>query len=198
VSITELYKQLLETSVWELIAVLTSLLYVYFATKGRRLCWLFALISTTLSTFIFMKVQLYLESALQIFYILMAVYGYFTWRKSNNENQKIRTWTVRKHLLNIGISLIVMLVFGYLFSTRTDQESPYIDAFTTVFSLAATFMVAYRILENWIYWIVIDTVSIYLYQTKELYLSAVLMLLFTLLAVKGLYTWENAYKTQMT
>lgn len=193
----ELYFEIISTSALEYAAVVTSLLYVYFATKGKRICWFFALISTAIYSYIFVAVELFLESGLQVFYVIMAIYGYFTWRKNSHGSQKIRTWQFRHHIFNISFSALLTFILGYIFATRVGQESPYLDAFTTVFSIAATFMVAYRVLENWIYWIVIDSVSIYLYQSKALYLSALLMLIFTFLAVKGLVTWRKLYKNQL-
>lgn len=193
----ELYFEIISTSALEYAAVVTSLLYVYFATKGKRICWFFALISTAIYSYIFVAVELFLESGLQVFYVIMAIYGYFTWRKNSHGSQKIRTWQFRHHIFNISFSALLTFILGYIFATRVGQESPYLDAFTTVFSIAATFMVAYRVLENWIYWIVIDSVSIYLYQSKSLYLSALLMLIFTFLAVKGLVTWRKLYKNQL-
>jgi nicotinamide mononucleotide transporter len=193
----ELYNQVRITSPSEYAAVITSLLYVYFATKQHRICWVFAFISTVIYSYIFIRVELFLESGLQVFYVIMAIYGYFTWNKNGRNSQKIRVWSWKYHIINISLSTFLTYILGYIFATRVGQESPYLDAFTTVFSIAATFMVAYRVLENWVYWIVIDSVSVYLYQSKYLYLSALLMLIFTLLAVKGLITWRKFYKNQL-
>ena len=73
---------------------------------------------------------------------------------------------------------------------------PYTDAFTTVFSLAATFMVTKKVLNNWLYWVVIDLVSIFLYMSRGLELAAVQYLLFTVLAILGWIQWRKQYKLQ--
>jgi len=109
----------------------------------------------------------------------------------------INRWTANQHLLNIVLSLIVAIVLGYLFKNYTDQVNPYVDAFTTTFSLAATYMVTKKVLENWLYWIVIDAVSIYLYSERGLYLSAVLFGIFTILAVIGFVSWKRKYERQL-
>ena len=84
---------------------------------------------------------------------------------------------------------------GYLFSVYTDQANPYVDASTTVFSLVATFMVTKKVLENWVYWIIIDAVSVYLYFSRDLHLTAVLFVIFTLLAITGYVSWNKTMKT---
>ena len=107
---------------------------------------------------------------------LMAIVGWFSWRKQANVDSQeldaslglssskndVKTWPISYHLYNLAISGGVAFILGFCFDTFTDQANPYADAFTTVFSLAATFMVVRKVLENWIYWIVIDLVSIFL------------------------------------
>ena len=86
--------------------------------------------------------------------------------------------------------------YWFLFDNFTQQASPYVDAFTTCLSLSATYMVAQKILGNWLYWIIIDLVSIYLYAERDYYLTAVQYALFTLLAVYGFWVWQQEYKRQ--
>ena len=89
-----------------------------------------------------------------------------------------------------------MLLFGYIFDQYSNQANPYLDAFTTIFSLMATFMVAKKVLENWIYWIVIDLLSIQLYAHRDLNLTAVLFALYTVIAVVGYFRWRKAFRLQ--
>jgi nicotinamide mononucleotide transporter len=85
---------------------------------------------------------------------------------------------------------------GYLFDTFSDQSLPYLDAFTTVFSIGATFMVVRRVLENWFYWVIIDMVSVYLYYYKELNMTALMYSAYTVIAIFGYYKWLKAYRKQ--
>ena len=127
----------------------------------------------------------------------MAIVGWVTWNHAKTEEVTLKKWEVKKHLINILASGFVAVVLGYLFDTYTNQANPYIDAFTTVYSLAATLMVTQKIVENWIYWIVIDLVSIYLYAQRDYNLTAVQYILFTVLAVFGFVAWQKAYKKQV-
>ena len=103
---------------------------------------------------------------------------------------------MNKHLINILLSGVTALLIGYIFDKYTAQANPYIDAFTTCYSLSATYMVTKKIIGNWLYWIVIDLVSIYLYAQRDYYLTAVQYGLFTLLAVYGYKVWRKEYKLQ--
>lgn len=185
-----------ETSVFEWAAVLTGVLYVILAAKKIILCWLFALISTGVFIFICFKEKLFIESGLQVFYFAMAIYGWINWRKDEKKDLPIQMWPLKYHLINILLSTLVALGLGYLMGTVTDQQSPYLDAFTTIFSLTATFMVAQRVLENWIYWIVIDVGLAYLYSSRGLELAGLQYFIFSIIAIFAWYSWYKYYKTQ--
>lgn len=193
---TAFIEQVSQSSIIEWLAVISSVLYVILATKNNIFCWFFALVSSGLYMYICFDFQLYIESGLQLFYFAMAIIGWVFWSRSNDVGPAIQTWSYGLHTLNIAISGICTFLLGYFFATYTDQASPYVDAFTTCFSLAATYMVTKRILENWIYWIIIDLISIFLYSERELYLTSILYLLFTLLAVIGFMSWQKKLKRQ--
>lgn len=203
------YHGILATSLWEWVAVFTGIAYVILAALRNIWCWLFAIISSSLYVYLCFAGQLYIESALQVFYVVMGVVGWISWQKDfkkeaqldelsdvSKEDDSIKTWNIRYHLYNLLISGGVAFILGFCFDHFTNQANPYADAFTTVFSLAATFMVVRKVLENWIYWIIIDIVSIFLYHQRGYSLSAVLYLLFTILAIGGLVAWYKKYKRQ--
>jgi nicotinamide mononucleotide transporter len=142
----------------------------------------------------------------------LLIVGWFSWRQNSRVKSKeldaslglseskneVKTWPVSYHLYNLAMSGGIAFILGFCFDEFTDQANPYADAFTTVFSLAATFMVVRKVLENWIYWIVIDIVSIFLYHQRGYSLTAVLYFIFTILAIAGLIAWYRKYKTQIT
>ncbi len=181
------------TSILEWVAVCSSIIYVILAARKMILCWLFAFISSALYVYICFSANLYLESALQLFYVVMAVIGYLLWNRASKG--QIIKWPVKYHVINLSLSTLIALFLGYLFSVYTDQASPYVDASTTVFSLVATFMVTKKVLENWIYWIIIDAVSVYLYFSRDLHLTAMLFVIFTLLAFAGYVSWNKTLKS---
>ena len=182
-------------SILETIAVILSLLYVYLAAHQNNLCWLAAVISVSLYIYICFNAKLYAETILQVFYFLMAIYGFYSWKKNNSQLQ-ISTWPIKKHLFIIFLGTILTFFLGFIFSNYTDAEMPLVDSFTTVFSVFATYMVVKKILSNWLYFIIIDIISTYLYFSRDLHLTSLLFLLYTFIAVAGFIKW-NRISTQV-
>lgn len=192
----EIVAGLKDTSLVEYAAVFTGITYVVLAAKKIKWCWWFAMLSTGLSIYLCFIADLYIESFLQLFYFGMAIYGWIYWNSDEKNDLPIARWPIRYHLINIFISGIISISLGWIMTTYTDQGSPYLDAFTTVFSLAATFMVAQRILENWIYWIVIDFGLFFLYTSKGYELIGFQYGIFTIIAIFAWYSWWHYYKDQ--
>ena len=182
-------------SILETVAVIFSLLYVYLAAHQNNLCWLAAVISVSLYIYICFNAKLYAETVLQVFYFLMAIYGFYSWKKNNSQLQ-ISTWPIKKHLFIIFLGTILTFFLGFIFSNYTDAEMPLVDSFTTVFSVFATYMVVKKILSNWLYFIIIDIISTYLYFSRDLHLTSLLFLLYAFIAVAGFIKW-NRISTQV-
>lgn len=194
--ITHLLDGIKATSMVEWLAVTCSLIYVVLAAKRLILCWLFAFIGSALFVYLCYVGQLYIEALLQFFYVVMAVVGWLTWKRSSSDASLIKKWQTNSHIKTILLSALSAFFIGFLFDNFTQQAAPYVDAFTTCFSLSATYMVAQKVLGNWLYWIVIDLVSIGLYAERDYYLTAVQYGLFTLLAVYGFWIWYQEYNRQ--
>ena len=98
------------------------------------------------------------------------------------------------HAVAIGGSLLASAVLGNWLARHTNAAFPYFDAFVTVSSVVTTYMVARKILENWLYWLVIDSLSAYLYFARELYLYAALFVLYLVLVVLGWLRWHRDWR----
>ena len=175
-------------SIIESVAVLFSVLYVILAAKENILCWWAAVISVTLYIYIFFSAQLYPETGLQVFYLFMAFYGYYNWNKKEQSLQIIE-WNISKHFAVLILGAILTFLMGFYFTTYTNAKMPIVDSFTTVFSIFATYMVIKKILGNWLYWIVIDTVSVYLFYSRDLHLTSLLFMTYTIIAIFGYFNW---------
>ncbi|MCO1334224.1 nicotinamide riboside transporter PnuC [Microbulbifer sp. OS29] len=185
-------------SLWEVAAVILALAYLLLAMREKISCWYAAFASTAIYLFLFWDVSLLMESALQVFYLLMAVYGWWQWRKHRNlqNDLKIHCWTAKTHGIVISVTLILTLVIGYLLDHNTSAALPYLDSFTTLGAIVTTYMVTRKVLENWIYWIIVDGASIYLYLDRELYLTAVLFMLYVVLVIIGFFQWLAIYRKE--
>jgi len=165
----------------EIAAVTFSVAYTWMYLKGY-LPWAFipAALGAGLFAYICWNKKIYAESALQVFYIGLAGLGLIGYGNDVHISGLF-------HLILLLSAVIGTVVLGVILKKTTDAMLPFLDAFTTVFSLAATWLMINMIHENWLYWIVIDTVSIYLYAKRGLKLSSVLFLLYLLLALDGYF-----------
>lgn len=174
----------------ESLAVIFSLIYVVLAARENIWCWAAAVVSVSLYIFICFEAKLYAETGLQIFYLIMAVTGYFLWKKSPNKKQlDIKELSIGNHALILFVGIVFTLILGYVLTIYTQAKLPLLDSFTTVFSIIATFMVIKKIIENWLYFIAIDIISIYLYNSRDLQQTAMLFILYTVIAIIGYYNW---------
>jgi nicotinamide mononucleotide transporter len=182
----------------ELAAVALAVLYLLLAIRQNIWCWAAAAVSTALYLFIMHAARLYAEAALQIFYLAMAAYGWYQWRRggANHQGVEVSTWPMRKHLIAALVVFTLVLISGGLLQRFSDAALPFADAFTTWGAVVATWMVARKILENWIYWFVIDAVSVYLYVSRELYFTSVLFVAYLVMIVFGYRSWKRSMLEQ--
>jgi nicotinamide mononucleotide transporter len=185
----------------ELVATLLAVAYVVLALKHSIWCWPAALLSTLLFTHVMWDSALLSDALLHIYYAGMAVYGWWRWRQLQQQSgqaQPVYEWVWQRHLLLISLTAMAGLVLGYLMASYTHADFAYLDAQTTAFSLVATWLVAKKLLSNWLYWVVIDAVSIFVYAQKHLYFLTALFMLYTVIAVVGYFVWRSQYQMQTT
>lgn len=185
-------------SPWEAVAVVLALAYLALAIRQNIWCWAAAFVSTAIYLVLMYQARLYMESVLQIFYLGMAVYGWYHWRHGPGPDHDlpVSSWDARRHGRAIAATLVLSVSSGALLDAYSDAALPYLDSFTTWGAVVATWMVARKILENWLYWFVIDSVSIYLYSSRELYLTAVLFALYLVLIIFGYLAWRREFRHQ--
>ncbi len=166
----------------EFFAVVLSLLYTLLYLRGViPSCYYAAFFGSALFTWLCWRRKIYAESFLQLFYVGLAVYGY----THTDDNWVIKETTLSAHLPYLLAGGVLTVFTGAGLRRFTDARTPFIDAFTTVFSLIATWFMINYIVENWLYWIVIDAVSIFLYAFRRLWMSAVLFFIYLLMAIDG-------------
>ena len=185
-----LYSLEINLSLIETVAVFFSIIYVVLAAKESIWCWVAALISVSIYIYICYQAQLYAETGLQVFYFIMAIYGYFSWKK-NNSLLRINELAISNHILIMILGSLLTFLLGFYLSAYTDSQLPIVDSFTTVFSVIATYMVVKKILSNWLYFIIIDAVSIYLYFSRDLHMTALLFSIYTIIAIIGYWKWSQ-------
>ncbi|WP_298444454.1 nicotinamide riboside transporter PnuC [uncultured Ferrimonas sp.] len=184
---------------WEAVAVVLAIAYLLLAMRQNLWCWAAAAASTMIYTLLFWHVSLLMESALNVFYLVMAAVGFYQWRYGggNGSGTPLVSWSSQRHAMTIGATAVIGLLLGYIMDRNTSADFAYLDAQTTCFAVLATWMLAKKVVENWLYWVVIDAVSIYLYLNKGLALTAALFVVYVVLAAMAYRQWEQQLHGQI-
>lgn len=191
-----------QTSWLEVVSVAFGLAYVILAAKESVWCWPAALVGTGTGILVFWDASLKMESALNVFYLVMAVYGWWAWLYGGasagraQQTLSISSWRALNHLYAIALIAVLTAISGGLLKGNTNAALPYVDSFTTWAAVISTWMVTRKVLQNWLYWIVIDAVSVWLFIQRELYLYALLFVLYTVIAAFGYLNWRRRYVNQ--
>jgi len=181
--------------VTEWVAVAFALTYVVLAIRQSAWCWVAAVVSSVIFLVLFARGGLLMQAWLQAFYIAMAFYGWWAWRggTANSTGQALRVsrWPLRWHAVAIASIVAVGLINGRLASgNATSGLVPYVDALTAWAAVFTTWLVTRKVLENWLYWIVIDLVSSALYWAQGLQATAGLFVVYAMLAYQGYRQWQ--------
>lgn len=176
----------------EIIGAVLAIGYLLLAVRQIIWCWLAWILSSLLYLYVMFNAGLYMEAALQIFYVAMGLYGWMQWRKGGTEDHLVvRRWGLGNHLFAVSVILILTLLSGEVLSNYTTAAMPFMDALTTWGAIVTTYMVAKKLIENWIYWFVIDSISIYLFVSRELYFTAVLFFVYLFIIIIGYRSWKQ-------
>jgi nicotinamide mononucleotide transporter len=182
-----------KTSVVEIIAVMFGLASVWSMKKESILAFPFGIINVLVYVYICFISKLYAYAGINVFFALMSVYGWINWSRKGEDDSAVRvSWCSVKELVLEGAALIVFfIVLRILLVKYTDSPVPTWDALTTAIYIIAMWLLARKKIENWIAWILGDTISIGLFAWQHLYFSSFQFLVFTIIAVLGFLEWRK-------
>lgn len=177
----------------EISAVAFSILYLIFAIREHYICWIFGMIGALISIWLFYRIGLFSESILYIYYLLIGYYGFYIWRKKEPKNAPlvISKWNIKNHFIVIGIGLFGGYGLGSLLSHYTVAQNAYFDAYTTIYSFITSYMEAQKILSSWLFWIVINAATLFLYIQKSLFIYATLTFAYFIFSFIGYIEWRK-------
>jgi len=181
----------------EIIATITGLLYVIYTIRSNILLWFYGTLSSALYVWIFYKSALYAYGTLYIYYVIMGIYGWYHWRQKMTGNEgkdtplSIHGISTKYLLLLITIALGASVPVFLLLKKYSGDDFALADALLTASGMVATWMLTQKMIEQWLFWVVIDLVSMVVMIYKGLYPSAVLFLVYALLAMKGYSEWKK-------
>ncbi len=183
----------------EWIAVITTLLYNYFLTREKIICWLFGIVSSVAGCLLFAEKELWGQFVLYVFYAAMGVYGWWYWHSGSNNQRPVVKWQPKLQWLvfvsGVILSLLVWLVYVSFFE---GTQNVLLDSCITVFSFIATFKESRKVLSGWIYWIVLNALSAWLFTSSQLYGLAVLSAVYFVLSVIGYKSWQKSFRVGLS
>ena len=170
-----------------------AIAYLLLALKQNKLCWFAWIASSILYLYVMYQAGLYMESLLQVFYLCMGFYGLSQWTKTinNYQNTYVDLWSIGNHIFAISLVIVLSFLSGILLSNFSNAALPFIDAFTTWGAIVASYMVAKKILENWIYWFVIDFISVFIFASRGLYFTSALFVTYLVIIYFGYKSWSK-------
>ena len=189
------------TTVLEIIATISGLLCVYLQTEEKILAWPFGIISVSLLAIIFYHNRLFSDLILHGILLILNIYGWHYWSNRNSiviEKIPIQLFQTKDWMVWPLVIIAVTPVWGYLMNHYFRAEMAYLDAFTTVGSLIAQYLLAKKYLQNWTLWIIVDIVAIGVYLYKGIYIVAFLFFAYLLLCIKGYLDWKKELQLNNT
>ena len=191
----------IETHYVEILGVIFSIFYLYFSIRQNILLWPMGLASALLYMVVFFQSKFYADMGLNGYYVVISIYGWFLWKKGKEEQESglpVSRLGKKNAVILLLITTAAFVVIGMVLKEYTDSPVPFWDAFTTAVSFTATWMLARKILENWILWIIVDLVSMGLYLYRGLYPTMLLFGIYTTMAVIGYYKWLRSIQSRST
>ena len=180
----------------EIIGALSGFVYIFLEIKVSKWMWPIGLLTSVFYVVVFFNSKFYADMSLQFYYIVISVLGWYWWMYGGKQGKPL---AISKLSLKISLKLLLFSVLffvsiAYILNKFTDSPLPYWDALTTSLSIIATWMLARKIIEQWILWIIVDVISMILYIYKGLYPTSILFLIYSILATVGYLEWKKELK----
>ncbi len=185
----------------EIFAVITGLIYIFLEVKQNKYLWIVGFFSSLVLMYVFFNAKIYAYATIYAYYVIVSVYGYLRWSRSNKRNDEavvgaehvlpLPSGQRKKISVLIAISLVLSAIIGYVLANFTDSPVPYFDGLTSGFSAVATWMLTQKIIQHWYFWIGINLFSVPLCLSQNLYWSAALFFVYFVMSIIGLKEWKK-------
>lgn len=182
----------------EVLGAILGIAYIFFSISQNILTWPTGLLASALYVAVFFQSKLYADMGLQVYYVVVSIYGWYFWLKGKKPAESLQI-PVRKESTGLRLKLLLVSVVLYfiillILIRFTDSDVPYMDSLTTSLSIVATWMLAKKYLNHWIIWIFVDAVSAGLYVYKGLWATVILFIVYTFMAALGYLEWKKDLK----
>lgn len=179
----------------DILKVSVGLIYLYLEYNAKRGLWIAGVIMPAISLWLFYNKGLYADCAINLYYLVIAVYGYAVWSRKSSSGQKPEvpiTSVPGKVAAILGGAFVTMWLFiAWVLASFTDSTVVWLDSFTTALSIVGLWMLARKYIQQWFVWLIVDAVYVWLYYHKGIYFSGTLYAFYTVMAVFGYVKWRK-------
>ena len=184
----------IQTNWVEIAGVVLSLIYIYLSIEQKISLWIYGFLSSALYIVVFFQTKFYADMSLQFYYLIISVYGWINWKygKPDTGQELPATTTSKRLMLQLVVSSVVIYIIYYIVLAKfTDSTIPKADSLVGMLSVVGTWMLARKLIENWLVWIVADGIATGLFFYKGLYPTAILFIIYTVMALVGYLQWKK-------
>lgn len=175
----------------EIFSVLCNITYLMLLTRKNIAAWPFGILGAAFGIYLMLHATLYGQAIIHLYYVVIGIYGWWHWRQKVQE-KSFKEWPLPIHIKATVLSIAISIIAALLFKTYTDAAVPWTDSFLTIFGFVASYMQARKIMSSWLYWLVIDLWSAWVYMESYYYLYAMLMIFYSVMCVRGYVIWRKA------
>lgn len=182
----------------EILGVIVGFVYLYLEYKASVYLWIASIIMPAIYLFIFHNAGLYADTAINLYYLFIAIYGWFAWTHSNKKRKElpISYITTRQSIAMVALYAVMQVAISLAIQHFTDSDVVWFNGLTSALSIVGMWMLARKWIEQWIVWIVVDILSAGLYCYKGLYLTAILYGVYAVIAILGYRKWQKLMEVQ--
>ena len=177
----------------EIVGTATGIIHLFLLTRQKISAWIFGIICVSIYVYISYDAKYYSDMILNMFYIGLNIFGWHNWSRKKEELSLVKVTRLSKE--NISLILVIIaagtFLWGWFMTSKTDAAFPYPDAFTTVASLTAQYLLTQKKIDNWLIWIVVNLVAIPMYLYKGLYITAGLFCVYLVMCILGFFEWRK-------
>ena len=181
--------------VLEIIAVIFGFLSVWYSKQNHIFVFPAGIISTSIFVYLLFQWGLLGDMIINAYYFIMSIYGWYIWTRKIDDTQEtpITSWNKRGKQISIGIAVaaVVFVAVIYQIFNKWSSWVSYVDILTTAIFFAGMYLMAKRKVENWIFWIIGDIISVPLYFYRGFTFTSLQYLGFTVLAIYGYLAWKK-------
>lgn len=178
----------------EVAGAVLSFIYLYLSINQKIGLWIFGFLCSALYVVVFFQSKFYAGMTLQLYYLGVSIYGWITWKRGKQATgNDLPVIHISKSMILdvLAVFLVIFIMYFFVLSNFTDSPLPRADSFTTAVSIIATWMLARKMIENWLLFIIADGICTGLYFYRELYPTAILFAVYTIMAIIGYFEWKR-------